>query len=675
MRVPAVPVTTAVHVTTRWTALDKRFTEIHSIMEQIDDWRHMRAKRLEAVIWNGIPENARRQTIVKPDIRSVTDTTISFLVSDEPSVTTLPTSEASLVASDAANLIELVGETIWYELNKERFTPLLAQLAEQAVHRGHIAMKCLWLSKKERGRVERNDTPLLPDEGLAPSGAPRTLVEKEGLFPIFVEPVDPIELVWNLGRDGRVTEVIHKFKMPWDQVIDLYPGIENRSEIFPRSVDAWGTDAEIYDYWNEDVNLIVVDGKLFKPSSAHQYDGCPWIIEVVNPQTFRKDTSVPVTHGCPFCWPMLDSVKQASWADSLSASYLEEVAIATLVHHGIDLQPGKSLSVGLDQNTGTPEYLGAVDHSPDGRIVPLPFNERLDYMRPPPIVETLQMFKQERARDSQLVSYQEGILTGVYNINLSGQSVSQQKQAALARVEPFKIGLDRACTKLMLVIVGYFKTEWDQEGSLVMERIAAGQNEEVKVTQETFEYIRAIKVNIRPKVPINPEAEHQSLYNGLGMDVYTLREVQERVGTKLTPSQSLKIRAAEKLAANDPEIMRMLAMEHFYEDGVLPRPEAAPPTPAPPPMAPMGAAPMGPGGPVPAGPMMGPGPVGPAPAPGNPPGAGAPPQSAIPPEILAQLPPEIQQQLLALSPEEQQMVLQQVMGGGQQGAPAPAGVM
>jgi hypothetical protein len=282
-------------------------------------------------------------------------------------------------------------------------------------------------------------------------------------------------------------------------------------------------------------------------------------------------------------------------------------------------------------------------------------------------------------RDIQLLTYAEGILTGVYNLDISGHSVSQQKQAAMQRLAPLRTGTSRGASRLMTEVFGLFPVEWDRVGPFLVDMLVDGVTQTVPVDRETFAAIKKVVVDFRLKVPIAPEAEMQWMLNAMQMDVFSHRRVMEKSGVEDPNAEMMQI-AFEKKSLQTPEGIDALAAERFKQLGYTPpaNPNAAPPGVGGPGMA-AGAPPVAP----PAGPQAPPLAPLPAPPPAALSGPGAAGAGAFPPEIMAiiqQLPPEIAQQLMQLPPEQAMMLLEQAMqeaggmgAGPGGGMPMPVG--
>jgi hypothetical protein len=674
-----IPVNNLADVLARKDSLKRHFTEAHQTWRDLEAFRRMDVVATEDLVWKGVSQQNRKWTILKSDIASIDFTTESFLLGDGITVTAEPKDAANARLGDAANILERLGMSVWEWSNRDRAIPLEMSMVVSAVERGHLCLQYGWRSWEERGETRETVEPQqrfnIP--GFDELDAPRQRITTEGGPPFFIQVLDPIDCYWQLGKDDRVLEFVHEFRAPYSQLLALYPELADHPKFKSFGTAAtYDTALDVVDYWNEHVNAIVINGIEYKAPTEHQYGQCPFVVELIAPELRRYPNDDSVMYmGRPFSLPVLEHVKALSWADSISATYMEEIAFALLQHKGIQTQGARSPYIGVNPETKEAEFHADYDFSPDARVLPMYDGESLEYLQPPRLVDMLQEFKAARMRDIQLLTYAEGILTGVYNLDISGHSVSQQKQAAMQRLAPLRTGTARGASRLMTEVFGLFPLEWDRVGPFLVDMLVDGVTQTVPVTRETFAAIKKVVVDFRMKVPIAPEAEMQWMLNAMQMDVFSHRRVMEKSGVEDPNAEMMQI-AFEKKSLQTPEGIDALAAERFKQLGYTPPagPEAMAPAAAPaalPAAAPM-PAPMPAPAPMPmTDPMMAGG------------GAGAPAPGGFPPEIMAiiqQLPPEIAEQLMALPPEQAMALLEQAMNeaGGMNagpggGMPVPVG--
>lgn len=593
----------------RVNALEARFQQQRALQRQLDKWRHMDLPLAEAEIWRDIPNSARKRTIMKPDICSVTTTMVAFLTGRRPKIRTRPKNPLALQQLDAANFNERVGTALFDTLDRIAPQSLIGPSSESDVHRGELIYRALWLSPEERGEERQTLEPdYLPQDpenltrilGSEPP-APEEVVVKEGRFPLQVDVLDPLECAYTLGQDGRVVEFVHHYWSTWAGVADAFPGIRDKDAFRNRfALTALDSAVEVIDYWTEDEHAILVDGKPFQEPKPHHYPRIPFIVELANarPVVINQTTNVTQWMGTPFCLPMLEPIRHMSWADSMKATYLEEAIFSKVKHMRID--PTKSPYMLKDPTTGESSYQFDLKLGPGSQIAPLFYDEDLAYVEPPPIVAVVQEFLQSRTRDASLTSFPESILSGAQTIDISGYAYSQMKQAAMARIEPYRMALDRALSRLLMLCNDIIVAWWDLgDVPLVLTELIATKDgtdqQEVALDKGAFLSVAGIDVTITPEVPINEDAEKALIFQSRQSGLMSKLTAVERLGYVQDASAELKRIAFETMADNDPTIMLALARAYMKENGIegaAPPPQAAAPmaqpspNPSPPPSSP-----------------------------------------------------------------------------------------
>lgn len=576
-------------------------------MRELDPWRHLDKDELYNSVWKGNPpEGLRlaRWTIIKPDIHSVTNTVTAFLTARRPKITVQPRNTIDLPQGNQANLVERIGDAIYDTLDRERGQSIITELGEHNIHRGAMVTKVLWLSPEERGE-ERETVPVDVMAGMLDPDAEPVVEErivKDGSLPSFVDNLDPLECVWVNGRGGRVTELVHHYRAPYDYLCDIYPDLHEHEAFKSQGIQYQNNNPiEVYDYWDDEVNAIVIQNKFYKRPTEHHYGKVPFVVTLCKPRLHRhRDRGTAVIEGTPFCAAMLESVRHLSWVESLEAAHLEFALHHVLVLENVD--PDDSMHVVEDED-GNPVIDLKIDNRPGGSIVATTSNRHGgEHLRQPlsanpaPLV---QEYKAMRGRDVALVSFQEGILTGAYNIDLSGVSVAQQKQAAMARVAPYEVSLNEHLSKVFSHVFDLYRTEWDQapDAEMSLTRLvgqdAQTTEEELKVTKATFEAVGTVRVNIDLEVPTNREQEWTLLFQAYSQGLLSARAVIEQMKIAQDPRAMIEEVIAERYEQSDPAIMAAIGLKVAKRNGVEPlQPKAAP---APPPAAgaPMDPAMMG----------------------------------------------------------------------------------
>lgn len=606
-------------VQSRVTQMETRFATQRRMQRDLDAWRHMDLAAAEADIWRGIPENARRRTIMKPDIASVTTAMKAMLSGKRPKIRTRAKNALALKQIDQVSFNERVGAALFDTLDRIGPTSLLSDSAESIVHRGELIFRALWLSPEERGEERETVEPAYLDNvtditsilGSEPP-TPEEVITKPGRFPLQVDVLDPVECSYSLGSDGRVVEFAHHYWTTWSLVLDNFPGIRDK-DAFKGAITLTSLDqpVEVIDYWTEDEHAILVNNRAYKEPQPHHYPRIPFIVEQANPRPVRLPQSTTVTQlmGTPFCLSMLEPTKHLSWADSMLATYLEEGIFSTITLEGID--PDKSPYYVKPDGGGPPEFRFEVDASPGARVVPLHYNERLGYAAQPPIVASMQDFRASRSRDSALVGLPDPMLSGAQMMDLSGYAYSQMKQLPLAKLEPHRMGMDRGWSRLMMLCNDLIVAWWDLgDVPLVLTQLMQVKDEQqpqdVELDKGAFLAVADIEVTITPEVPINEDAEKALVFQAFGSKLMSKLTAIEELGYVQDASAEMKRMAFEDMEEIDPNIKRAVALQYAKENNIpvggaaqQGAPGQGPPQPQPAPSLPSS---LPGGGPAPAGP-------------------------------------------------------------------------
>ena len=605
----------AATVTTRVQALKTRKSRWDALMQDLEGWRHMDKARVMGVIWRDEPPpNADRWTVVNPYIATTTRTVKAFFSSRRPKITATARDTTNVPQQDMVNLVERIGYALFDTIERERATPLIEETAEANIHRGAQITKVLRLSPEERGAIiETVEPDLTGDPLLDEMLEPEEVVVDPGAFPVLVQPLDPFHCYWTTGRNGRLLEFAHEIRLNVDELRDAYPGIEEMKEFKSLNWDTPNARYTVTDYWTETQNAILVNNTFFKKPTDHGYPGIPVIVDLSDARQRRyHDDGEYMVEGTPFCADMLDSVVKMSMGESWALAGMEETAFPILTIENVD--PDESPWMQQNEKTKKSEFVFDVELGPSGRVIPSFANksggERINYKQMPEIAPALQQFMASQSRNAALSSFPESILTGAQTADVSGYAYAQMKQAAMARLAPYNLALNRHLSRVFMLVKDLLLQDWDLgESEMTLKTLIgqkADQEIDVPVTKEALEAVGNIRVEIQPEVPTNREAEWTLLFQAQAQQLMSKRTVINEMGIVEDPSKELIAIGAEMFAMQDPAALAGMAAKWKQEMGI---PDAAP---KPPPGMPQ----IGPGGAVPPqGAPPGAAPAGPAPGP------------------------------------------------------------
>lgn len=512
-------------ITQRLETLRPRFDREHQMMRRLDRWRYLLYDEIADEVWEGVPPEERGETIAKPEINAVTDTLVAVTSSKSPSISIRQKNAIAQSGFNAGNFNERIGHAIFHEINRRREESLLAEGPEYMFHRGKGVLKVLWLSPEERGEVRQR----LPEGALAVGGGEELLTDaleritEDGVFPAYMELLDPVNCFYTTNPlTGETTEMIHEFYTTWDAVRDMFPDIGENPEF--KDIDQRARfnngSVRVIDYWNATYNAILVNNNFYKEPTEHHYPWVPFVVQSGRMRQRNLKNNTTYRESIPFCDPMYKSVRDLSWAISLLATYMKEIGMAKLVHYGLPndgSSPWYSAVKDADGVFHDIDYRMEIDNSPSGRIVPLFVNsvggsviqERLEYLRPPDMVAHWQAFAAERGADVEIVSFGRAFLSGVMTADLSGYSVSLQRQLSMARIEPYILALNRMFSRGLHMIFELIARELEREGRSDVPLIIQGlvNEPDTEITAEQAANVGVVDFQFRPEIPNDRESE------------------------------------------------------------------------------------------------------------------------------------------------------------------------
>lgn len=618
------------YITARRQQLANRFSHKHAVMRELDDWRTIdrdTATRLQEEIWGPGAHDRQQVTILLPYIEAMTDTLVAIFAAREPKFQVIARNSISHPANAVANALERKVRALYHKLNDLRDVSLGDETAEFVFHRGEVIYKVLYLSAEQRGEVREpiDDIDIALADGNIPLN--ETRIVEEGDFPIFVDILDPLDCYYQLDRKKQPIEFIHEVGLHWDEVIAMFPDIVDKPEfknLIKSSESAVYTEGTttVIDYWNTEVNAIIVAGKFYKKPTPHKRKSLPFVIQPVRTKLRSRrsangpssNVAVRYRESTPFCKAMLEPIKHASRAESILASHVKKMAFSPFLHRGIDPTGGHSFWVKRAQNPdgndtgGALEYTLQIDASMDSAIIPLTVGEDIGHLEAPRIADHVIQFLQGRSEDLAMVSVAKSFLTGAMEARLSGYSQVQQKQLAVARWEPYHEAINRALSRMLRMVIDTLYEEWDREDGVpfLLDSLTGDRQEDVQLTKDDLANIQSLTVRANPMVPIDREQEWQALFQANSVGAMSLYDVIEKMGESEDPDDTLMRIAFEQTAMQDPRFRMGLAMAYAKKNHLDIPGQEPPPQPQPQPQPATGPVQMDPamaGAPV--DPMMG----------------------------------------------------------------------
>lgn len=559
--------------------LKTRFDPEHNIMKRLDPWRYLLHDEIEEELWGNIESDKRGETIAKPEINAVTDTLVAITSTKEPSIQIRQRNALNDQSQMQANLNERIGYGIFHEVDKYRDESLLKEGPEWMFHRGKAILKLLWLSPEERGEV-RDDT-LTGFDDQTPLTDDNQEVTQQGTFPIYMTLLDPLECFYTLNPLTReVTMMIHEYYDTWDSITAMFPDIKDSKDFEEEKHTSLNSPVKVIDYWDEEVNAIIIRGKFYKKPTPHQYPWVPFVVQSGRTRRRKQINNLPFMEAVPFCDPMYKSVRDLSWSLSVLATYMKRLGFSTLVHYGLPSDgssPWFSAQRDSDGVMSDIDYRLTIDISPNGDIVPLYHNpatgvqERLEYLRPPDMVAHWQAFAAERNADVEVVSFGRAFLSGVMQADLSGYSVSLQRQLSMARIEPYVLALNRLFSRTMMMVFELIATELRREGRAGVPLVIQGliDEPEQQITAELAEYVRVVDFQFRPDLPSDREADEGLIMQQVQAGVLSPVKAIDLIGRVQDANDEFEDIIAQQDMMTNPVARLALLRKKMIENGYI----------------------------------------------------------------------------------------------------------
>lgn len=572
--------------------------------------------------------------------------------------------------SERDSRFERIARAIFHHIDRQSEVNLLYEPVRRAVRQGEIIMQFGWLPEEAR----RIDPPMLPtmapqmtsfDDALGAEmgeggGAPPPLPdmappagmqtpmegntggrdlasmlgqgnidteveESKYRFPLAVRVLNRLKVFYELDAFGEPIEVYHSYTARASTLSSEYPEWAKKSNRNPHD------PVVVIEGWVGAWAAVTIDGELVDGyPRLHQYGARPpFIIERCAPEEVvgvdQGTVMADIVVGMPFCADMIEAYEEACVGSSLKRVILENTAIGAYV-----LTKTNAARAGAP---GTNEENAGITLGP-GTIFQAYGEEELKPLLPPPLPPALAAYLEEAESDMASLSFSPAFLKGDSEGDPSGYAVEQIRQATMARLMPYRDGIDRAFSRLFEKLFEVLSTHWAPEwGS---ELTVFGQKEgeffsETITEEDMSPPPQHVEVTLTPALPQNKIAERQAniaAWQAGTRDILTIMEEdgiaepQEEYNSVLLHKQQLEDPMA-RAAAVTAIIQQRMARKGLNPQALMPA------------QAPQGQPPAGPPGAAQSGPQMPPGPSGGGPQPGP----GGPTPNARPQGPAPQMPP------------------------------------
>lgn len=601
---PAKSKITAGYIRTLWNELSPRFEHEWSRMRLVEAWRTLNRHALEDHIWAGVSKQDRgKTTIVKNHVASVTASAIALASSPEPTMNVVMRNRISPRSQDASNFNRRASYAMRSAVNRHRSRPWEDEVTDFIFARAVGIVKYWYADPEMRGEVRRpvtaedaaeySDAAIVVDE----EAGTTELITEDGDFPGMVEVLDPLDCVYVLGPGKTgATCFIHRYMCPPHDLLAAYPDAAEKLGLGDNI--SGHADFEVWDYWDEKYHAIAVDDQFYYEPSEHYYKRLPFEIERVNEQklflglypggntveinqtgqlaSITSGRGSYITAATPFPWPMIDDVAKASFAESLLANKLPEMANTPIIHYGISTgEAGRPASPHFarvrrasdGKLSRVPIYSFRGDKTSGGRpIWPAFDGENFMPLNPTPMADHLALFMQQRNADLEISGMNAELLSGRIRSEPSGFSVNQQIQLTSARMNPYLGGRNRLVSKVYTGLFEALDQNWDR-GDAPFILVSLTDEEDIPLTREIVSGVVEVIYTVENIFPRDREAEMQMAFQMHAQGGMPLYELIRLYGKAEDPKDWLERIAWERVALQDPQFLRSLAMAYHKKLG------------------------------------------------------------------------------------------------------------
>jgi hypothetical protein len=613
--VPRQATITPEYVKRRWFDIAPRFTDEWNRMELCEAWRSLNLLYLKHYIWAGVAaQDWGKITIVKNTVSAVVSSAVALANSPEPSISVKMRNRVSPAQREVANFDRRAVLGIRAEINNARPVPWEDEVTDHIFVRAVGIVKHAYLDPVERGErrvpVTADDATELSQQRIVTEtdagGAPvsQQYIEDDGEFPICIDVLDPLDCVYILGPGKRGLKLmIHAQRATADDVLAIYPDAAGKIKALANADDLTSTTlVDVLDYWDEEQHAVVIADEFYYPPTPHGLKRLPFEVERVAEQTLRFNgrggqfVELPTGElgrasaqsgvskiATPFPWPMIDDVTKASFAESLLASKLPEMANSPIIHHGIstgETGPASPYFRKVKYTDGNysqvPVYRFRGDKTAGGRpIWPLFNQENMFPLNPTPIADHLAIFMQQRNADLEISGMNAELLSGRIRSEPSGFSVNQQIQLTSARMNPYVGGRNRLVGRVYTGVFRDLDENWDRGNAPFILTTLTGQ-EDIEITRDMAENVSEVLYSVENIFPRDTDGERQAAFQALSQGVKSKMQVMDLLGDE-SPLDTMKQIAWEMMASQDYRFIESLATERHRELGfgdLAPSPEA-----------------------------------------------------------------------------------------------------
>lgn len=494
-------------------------------------------------------------SVMLSTIRSAEKTAIAYLAGGKPTWRVASYGGyAGIAQEDVAragrdNRFERLARAIFHHIDRQSETNLLYEPVERAVRQGEVIFQFGWLDAARRriadpampgmaGALEVQDgagAPLaglpggaLPGPGTDPgdpgaAGPAPLLTGPAGdplaagdlgeaaqdpsarhRFPLFVRVHDRMRLFYELDPFGEPLEVYHQYTARAAQLAEEFPEWD--------AANATADDLlNVTQAWVGAWTVVTVGGDPVGAAKLHGYGARPpFVIERCAPENVADraldDGVAEVRAGIPFCLDMIEAYEQACMAASMKLAILQNAALGAFILENASSERYKTSADGVEVIVDM--VLGP------GTVFPTYKDEKLIAAPVAALPPAVADYFEQSATEMASLSFSSKLLMGDSQGDPSGYGIEQVRQAAMARLLPYRDALGRAFSrlfeKLFIVLAQEWAPEWGDSVTLAGQHNGEYFAETVR-PEDLTPPPDHVEMTLTPAVPQNKIAEQQAL--------------------------------------------------------------------------------------------------------------------------------------------------------------------
>jgi hypothetical protein len=467
--------------------------------------------------------------------------------------------------------LERVARAIWHHIDRQSSHSLAYEPVERAVRQGEVILQFGWIPEQQRLQGDPGYVPQMADPMVSAGDVASFATPPRRRFPVYVRVLNRLKVVYELDPFGEPIEVYHRYRSRASQLAELFPEWEDADNYDPFD-EINVCEAYIGAYWT-----VTVDEKLIFPARRHHYGPRPpFVISQCAPEEVWSETAtdegrVEARVGMPFAYDVLNPFQEACIAASLKRAILENAGIGTLV---------------IENSHESRRRPDGAQGEGDNKLVIGPATALLligdEKLVKPPVAElpgALGSYLEDSNQGIEILTFSTKLLMGdTGGGDSSGYAVEQMRQAAMARLLPYRDAISRAWSrlfeKIFVMLSENWAPEWGQEVTLTGQMEGVFFQEQV-TPEDLSPPPDTVEMTLVPAVPQNKIGEEQARNSSVQAGTMDVLVAMEERGSP-SPQEEYNSMIVHKAQMEIPELMmgavQAIIQERMARAGQMPPP-------------------------------------------------------------------------------------------------------